>query len=397
MSDKAKKILIIDNSSWNIYNFRLGLVKELKAEGYLVQVATPVDEYIHYLNTTHFTKHIPLKQLDRNGKNPIKDVLFFFELFRSIRSERPDLVINFTIKPNIYGSLAARFNGVSTISVITGLGYSFIHQHGLMRIVPILFRLAFKKLKYLIVYNHTDHEELLKRSLIDPTRCKVIMGDGIDTEYFKPISPEPDTIEKQPFVFLFIGRLLTDKGIKEYVEAAKKLLKSNKSVECWVLGDLNFGNPADISKTELVDWIDNKYIKYFGTSHDVRPFIENAHALVLPSYREGMSRVILEAMAMGKPIITTEVAGCSETVVEGVNGLKVPARNATALYHAMDKLQSMNRYRLLSMGQKSREMALELFDKRVILKHYLRLIKNALLTKSPSSAKQERQFDKIED
>ncbi len=375
---EPRKILIIDNSSWNVYNFRLPLVKALVEVGFKVYVATPIDEFIHYLNSTHFTKHIPIKNLDRNGKNPLYDLLFWLELMRMVRREKPDLVINFTIKPNIYGSLAARIYGLPAISVATGLGYTFLHPNGFMRLVPFMYKFAFKRLSKLVLYNHEDFREFIERKLVGQNQCEVILGDGIDMAHFRPIPQATEDIEKQPFVFLFIGRLLKDKGVVEYVEAAKRLIQQGCKIECWILGDLNFGNPADILKEQLVEWIDQKYVRYLGTSHDVRPIIAKAHALVLPSYREGMPRVILEAMSMGKPIITTKVAGCDETVVEGHNGYKVPPKDADALFAAMSRMQQMNRYRLMAMGENSRIITHEKFRKEVILEKYISLITSTL-------------------
>jgi glycosyltransferase involved in cell wall biosynthesis len=176
-------------------------------------------------------------------------------------------------------------------------------------------------------------------------------------------------------VFLFIGRLLKDKGILEYVEAAKRLQEKKHKIVCWVLGGLDFGNPAHIHQAQVSDWKKKKHIKYLGTSEDVRPIIAKAHAIVLPSYREGMPRAILEAMSMGKPIITTDVAGCSETVEDGENGYKVPLKNEGALYDAMLKLSILKEYERYEMGAKSREIVMERFEKSVIQNKFIALIK----------------------
>jgi glycosyltransferase involved in cell wall biosynthesis len=354
----VKKILIVDNSSWNIYNFRLPLVKRLKSDGYEVTVATPVDEYIQYLNKTHFNRHIQLKHLSRQGKNPFQDLAFLAELLRIYRKVRPDAVIHFTIKPNIYGSLAARFFKIPAISVMTGLGYTFVHQSGSNRLAPMMMKMAFKKLKKLVVYNRDDKQELIKQKITAEARCVFVPGDGVDTNYYRPMEVKAP---RQPFLFLFIGRLLEDKGVREYVAAAKKIRSAHPGTECWIVGDLNFGNPSDITKSQLLEWIENQDIRYFATTKDVRQYIRQCNVLVLPSYREGLPRVILEAMSMGKPIITTDVAGCREAVVHPENGLIVPVRDADSLAEAMLHYRNSPPEELSRIGERNRKRVLELY------------------------------------
>ena len=374
----AGRILLIDNSCWNIYNFRFPLLQELFNQGYEVVLATPLDDYFAKLDSAIFARHIALRKLNRQGRNPLEDLALVGELLGIISEVKPSLVINFTIKPNIYGSIAARILNVPAIVVITGMGYSFLHPRGLMRVVPMLYRLAFQKLKKIVVYNHEDRKLLLQRNLTTPSQCEVILGDGVDTNHFNYL-PANHLIKKpRPFIFLFIGRLLKDKGILEYVEAAKKLQENKVEVECWVLGGLGFGNPAHIQQEELENWINRKYIKYLGTTNDIRIPLAKAHTLVLPSHREGMPRAILEAMSMGKPIITTDAAGCSETVEDGINGFKVPVKDTHALYEAMQKLRQIDPMARHEMGFQGRQMVVERFGREVIQANFMAMIETVL-------------------
>lgn len=372
----GKKIAIVDNSTWNIYNFRLPLIKLLKRKGFEVVVIAPVDNYIHYLNESHFTKHISIRFLSPQSKNPIRDLLFLFELYRVFKEEQPDLILHYTIKPNIFGNLAARLAGIPSISTITGLGYTFLNKNLINRLVPFMYKVALKKVLKLIFYNSDDCQLFIQKKLIDAKRTTVIPGSGVNTNHFRPF---PQPLPSQKFVFLFIGRLLYDKGLKEYVAAARYLKQVSTNIECWVIGELNAKNPATVAKAELVEWIDQKHIRYFGIALDVRQYLKRANVLVLPSYREGIPRSVLEAMAMQKPIITTNVAGCKETVETPENGFLVPPKNSEALQEAMLKMYTLNQEALLSMGEKSRIKALAEFDDQIIAKKYLRIINTAIL------------------
>lgn len=315
-----KTIAIVANSSWNIYNFRQPLIKQLKLAGYRVLVIAPVDEYIHYLNDSYFTRHIPLRFLAAQRKNPLWDLLLLWELYRIYRREKPGLVLHFTIKPNIYGSLAARWAGIRSVPTVTGLGYAFLHNGLLSRLARSLYQLAFRGIARAIFHNEDDRRLFIREKLIVEENTMVIPGSGVNTNHFRPL-PRPDT---DKVVFLFIGRLLHDKGIREFATAARELRRLAPRAECWVVGQLNPEYPAAVTQQELLQWIEEHHIHYLGSTKDVRPFIKQAHALVLPSYREGLPRAIIEAMAMGKPIITTDTAGCRETVEPGCNGYLTP-------------------------------------------------------------------------
>ncbi|MCR9289961.1 MAG: glycosyltransferase [Bacteroidetes bacterium] len=202
-------------------------------------------------------------------------------------------------------------------------------------------------------------------------------GSGVNSNYFRPLSnPRNDN----KFVFLFIGRLLYDKGVEEYAEASKQVRQIAKNAECWIVGELSPSNPSAVSKSKFFNWIESKNIRYFGTTKDIRGYIKQADVVVLPSYREGVPRAILEAMSMEKPIITTDVAGCNDTVEEGENGFIVPPKDSVALARAMIQMYLQSAEELEIMGKKSRQYVLERFDDKIITKSYLKLLREVLHT-----------------
>lgn len=383
-----KKIAIVDNSTWNIFNFRLSLIKRLKSAGYRVIVIAPIDEYITYLNESYFTKHIPLKWLDPQGKNPIKDLLLVRELTKIYKKEKPDYILHFTIKPNLYGNIAAQLAKIPSISIVTGLGYTFLNPSFINKLVPLFYKVALRKVKKLVVYNPDDQAVFINKNIIDKDRCLVIPGSGVNTNYYRPLVHNKN---HRKFIFLFIGRLLYDKGLREFVEAAKQVRQIGKNAECWVIGDLNPGNPSAVPKKVLFHWVESKYIRYFGTTKEVRNFIKQADVLVLPSYREGVPKSVLEAMAMGTPIITTLTAGCRETVEDGKNGYLVPAKDQLALAEAMTKMYHHSPDELETMGAYSREKALQTFDDKIITTTYIKLLKQLIQSSSNEQKARESQ------
>jgi len=370
-----KKIAIVDNSTWNIYNFRLGLIKKLNEKGYRVTVIAPVDEYIHYLNDNPFINHIPIKNLNPQGTNPWKDLLFIWELYLIYKREQPDIILHFTVKPNIFGNFAPRFAKIPSLSIVTGLGYTFLHSNLITRLAPPLYRLALKKVKKLIVHNSCDKEFFIKNRLIAEEKCLVISGSGVNSSYFHPIQQSGN---ESQFVFLFIGRLIYDKGLAEFVEAAQIVSKISKKSQCWIAGALESGNPTDVPSEQFLQWIKFHSIRYYGNTQDIRNIIKQANVIVLPSYREGIPRSILEGMAMGKPIITTSSPGCKETIVEGENGYLIPAKDVRMLAKAMLKMYNLSKEEQEEMGWKSRELALAKFDEKIITSQYITLLKKLL-------------------
>lgn len=365
-----KRIVIIANSTWNIYNFRQELIQHLKGSGFKVSVIAPVDEYIHYLNKSYFTKHIPLRHLKAQGTNIIEDIALFFELYKILRKEKPDLILSYTIKPNIYSSLIARLLKIPCIATVTGLGSSYNELEGFSWMVGRLYKTAFRQNEFVVFHNADDKRLMLEHNLIKNAQAIVIPGSGVNTETF---IPQMISSEKR-FSFLFLGRLLKDKGLLEYVAAAKYAKDILKNAQFFVAGQLNETNPNSISKEQLLDWVEHRYITYLGEEKDVRKLISRCHVFVLPSYREGLPKAILEAMAMSKPIITTRAAGCIDTVEDGINGILVNPKDELELAEAMIKIYQLSVKELNVMGKASRELVIQNFSTDKILRKYDELI-----------------------
>ena len=385
----ATTIAIVANTTWNIYNFRLSLIKALKQSGYRVLVIAPVDEYIHYLNDSYFTRHIPIKYLSPQRKNPFSDLLFLFELIRIYHREKPDIVFHYTIKPNIYGSLAARWAGIRSIPTVTGLGYAFLHSNLLSRVVQLLYRFAFKKVPLAIFHNPTDMNYFIKKGIVNKGNAQVVPGSGVNTNHFRPLSKPT----RKKFIFLFIGRLLIDKGIREYVAAARQLKRLAPNAECWVVGQLDSKNSASIEKEKLLQWVADYDIRYFGPSLDVRPYIKQADVLVLPSYREGMPKAVLEAMSMGCPVITTDTAGCRDAI-DTDSGALVPTNDSLTLAEKMVQFYHYDPEKLLLMGKAARKRVLDFFDDKIIVNSYLSICDRLLKHSPPASNKDAAVFSK---
>lgn len=350
----------------------MGILRKLVKEGYEVVVVAPVDNYIHYLQQLPSVRHLPLKHLKPQSKNPLQSLLLYWEFLRIYRSEQPDVIYHFTIKPNIFGSLAARRANIRSIPTVTGLGYTFLHSRWLNRLTIRLYRWAFSGLGKVIFHNQDDCRLFVEQKIVVPEQALVVAGSGVNTNYFRPL---PKPLSEQKFRFLFIGRLLYDKGIKEYVEAAAILQKLAPHVECQIVGDLAAANPNAIPKREFLHWLNRKYIRYFGAASDVRPYIKQCDVLVLPSYREGMPRAILEALAMGRPIITTDVAGCREAIC-AKTGCLVPVKNSKALVEAMLEFSHKDTEDLEQMSRAARSRALRVFDERLVVNDYFEQTEN---------------------
>ena len=358
-----KRIAIVANTTWNIYNFRLNLIRKLLDEGWGVSVIAPLDEFIEYKEKYPEVDHIALNSLERDGKNPFRDLALVWELRTIYKKLNPDIILHYTHKPNIYGGIAAKSLGIDSMAVITGLGYAFIHEGATQRITRSLYRLVSKWHKRIIFENEDDRDLFIESEIITQQKAIAVNGCGVDTAIFLPY---PNGKVKTKTVFTFIGRLLYDKGIVEFIEAAESIKAQVDKVEFWVVGELDDKNPSMIDKNKLLSWIDDEIIIYHGFVRDVRPIIAKSDCIVLPSYREGMPRIVLEGMSMAKPIITTRTAGCRQTIEPGVNGYLVDVRNSVELAEAMKTFLELGPDQIHEMGDKGREMAIRDFNSEKI-------------------------------
>lgn len=332
-------------------------------EGHKVVVIAPIDEYINYKDQYPSVKHYSLRSLDRDSTNPLKDLILILELRRKYRKIKPDLVLHFTNKPNIFGGFAAALTKVNSIAVVTGLGYAFIHNGLIKKITKRLYAYSSPYHKKFIFENNSDRQLFTDLKLIASGQGTSVKGCGVDTNYYKPSPVKPDAAY---VTFTFIGRLLYDKGIVEFVRVAEMIKKDYPKARFWVMGELDPENPSTINKDDLNRWMEDKTIEYLGFVSDVRPVIAKSDCIVLPSYREGLPRTVIEGLSMAKPIITTEAPGCEETVDEGSNGYLVSARSVESLHDAVRRFYLLPQEKKEKMGDAGRNKALREFDSTLI-------------------------------
>jgi glycosyltransferase involved in cell wall biosynthesis len=365
------RVVVVGVFAGSLVRFRGELLRAMAESGHEVLALAPEDDAnaratLRAMGVTFAT--VPLR---RAGLNPIWDVATVVALTRILQKHRADAVLVYAAKPVVYGLIAARLAGVPMrAAMITGVGSALgggagFRRRALAAVMRNLYSLALRHAQVVFFQNPDDERLFRSAGLIAPRAHVVrINGSGVDLAYFSPEPPPP-----LPVTFLMVGRLIRDKGLVEYVEAARHVRRLHPEVRFQLLGPLD-PNPSAVSPRDLEAWRREGAVEYLGTTADVRPFLASAHVCVLPSYGEGMPRSLLEAMAMGRAVLTTDVPGCRETVRAGHNGLLVRPKDSAALAEGMLQMVAQAS-RLSEMGRESREIAEELFDvhsvNRVIL------------------------------
>ena len=366
-----KKIILVSRCAWTLYNFRAGMIRALKQAEYKVlgggSGGDGFEPKILALGVT-FT-HLPIQ---KKGMNPLADLKLFYRLWHWYRSERPDIVHHFTIKPVIYGSLAARLAGIPKIvNTVTGLGYVFTGNNATASrmVVRQMFRAGIKCADFTFFQNSDDRQYLMGGSS-RWRKTGMLPGSGVDCERFKPAST-PAVDDDAAVTFLLVSRMLKDKGIYEFAEAARTVRRIAPLVRFQLLGGRDERNPNVIPRADLDRLQQAGILEWFGAVEDVRPILAAADVVVLPSYyREGIPRSLLEAAAMGKPIITTDSIGCRETVDHQRTGLLVPAKDVAALVRAMQWMLE-HRQQRQNMGKAGRRKVEEQFDEQIVVDRIL--------------------------
>ena len=354
------KILILTNFDVGLYQFRRELLAEL-LKTHEVLISLPDGDFVQpleemgcrFLNTP----------LDRRGINPLTDLRLIGRYLRMLRLEKPDFVITYTIKPNIYGGIACRLLGVPYASNITGLGTAF-QKSGLLRaLVSTMYRAALKKASVVFFENAGNRETLLREGIVHQNQCKLLPGAGVNLEHYV-LTPYPR--ESEPARFLFIGRVMAEKGIDELFAAMERLCWEGVPCCLDVLGGFEENYDKKIEKYTAQGWL-----HYHGYQKDVRPFIARAHCFVLPSWHEGMANTNLECAAMGRPLITSRIHGCMEAVIEGESGLLCEPKNVDSLYTAMRQFLGMSTEQWEAMGKAGRQYMETTFDKKKVVEKTL--------------------------
>lgn len=353
------KILIISSYAPEVITFRGDMILEMKNKGHEILVAAPesggiVAEVQNKIGVRYYSIY-----MNRTGKNPFQDIKTLCDIIKLIKKTKPDYVFTYTIKPVIYGGLASRISRINnTYAMMSGLGSVSrsitLKESIIKQIVNIQYRVALKEYKKVFFQNMDDRNEFIKLNLVKKDNTAIVNGSGVNLDRFR--------YEDMPNnnIFIFVGRLLKDKGIKEYFEAARIVKRKHKDAVFYVLGPRD-SNPTAISDKIIDEYIRDGSIEYLGSTKDVRPFLKSSRVFVLPSYHEGTSRATLEAMATGRPIITTDAPGCRETVVDGVNGFLVPVKDPNALAQKMMWMIE-NKDKTKEMGFESFKICQEKYD-----------------------------------
>lgn len=360
-------VVLSANSAWNILNFRRPLLEALQSADYRIIAIVPDGEGIPALEGLGVG--VVVVSMSPRGMSPASDTLLFLRYLRLLNRLRPAAFLGFTAKPNIYGGIAARALGIPTINNITGLGTSFLSGRFLERFVSGLYRLALSNSAMVLFHNEDDLELFVARGLVARHKARVIPGSGIDLKHFAPSVRSTETALR----FLFVGRLLTDKGIVEFGEAAVMLQGSLPDARFIVIGEWS-PHPRAAPRDQLNTWADDGLLEFVGAVKDVRPFLESADCVVLPSYREGLPRVLLEASAMARPSIAADVPGCRQVIEDGVTGYLCEVRSAPALAQAILTFASLTADERSAMGQGARERAEERFGAERVSNAYISVL-----------------------
>jgi glycosyltransferase involved in cell wall biosynthesis len=362
------KVIIIGALPESLINFRGELLFSLAkkklsivamASSSAENISLGIDNVLSMLKKNKIAyKSYPVQ---RNGVNLVSDLYTWKVLRNEFKLQQPDIILAYTIKPIIWGGLASRVSPKTHFyALVTGLGFAFQgktwKRRILTRLITLLYKASLKNTKKVIFQNPDNLQEFISRNIVPKEKCELVNGSGVDIEKFS-FTPSPQV---KPIIFLTIGRLLGEKGFREYAQAAKLVKKQYPEVIFQLLGPED-PSPDGLSIKEVDLWQKNEIIDYLGSTSDVLPYLQGCHIYVLPSYHEGMPRTVLEAMAIGRPILTTDVPGCRETVINGENGYLVPKSNAKALAERMIWfIENSDQWE--RMGNRSRQFAEEKYD-----------------------------------
>lgn len=367
-----RKVVIAANSAWNVVNFRAGLIRGLRGAGFDPVVIAPDDDATRQRMAELAVEHIPIR-IARSGMNPFADLRLLREFRSVLQRVQPAAFLGFTIKPNIYGTMAASRLGIPALPNVSGLGTAFIRPGPLQMLVTRLYRRAFRDVPLAFFQNPDDQQLFVARGIIEAERTRLVPGSGVDLDRF-----EAAPLPAGPPVFLLVGRMLRDKGVAEFVEAARLLRLELPDARMRLLGPVDEGNRTAIPRARLDAWVGEGLVEYLGTADDVRPHLARATAVVLPSYREGLPRSLLEAAAMGRPLIATRVAGCREVVEEGVNGFLCDPADPASLAAAMKQFADLPDDSKAAMGAAARRKVQGRFSEQAVVRSYVEALNRVI-------------------
>lgn len=361
-----KRILILANNDVGLYKFRKELI-DLIVKKYEVYISVPYGDFVPHL------KNIGCKFIDtaisRRGTNPLTDMKLLMNYKKIIKEIKPDVVLTYTIKPNVYGGLACRIHGVPYITNITGLGTAVEKPGLLQKFTTFLYKISLKEASCIFLQNKENRNFLEKNKVIN-SNAKLIPGSGVNLNYYSLLNYPSDTTIN----FLFIARVMKEKGIDQFLDASESIKKKYPNTQFHILGFCE-----DAYEEKLKEMQDKGFIKYHGMQNDVREFHKISHCTIHPTYYpEGMSNVLLESAACGRPIITTDRSGCREIVDVGVNGYVIQQKNSEDLIKKIELFMKLDNNARKKMGIAGREKVENEFDRQIVLKSYMEEIEKAL-------------------
>ena len=365
-----KTVAIVLNTSWNIFNFRLNLMRAFKEQGFQVIAIAPRDEYSERLLELGFDEYHEIK-MSNAGMNPMEDLRTLWDFIRLYRKVKPDIICHYTIKPNIYGTLAASINNIPSINNVAGLGTLFLVDNMMTKLAKLLYKIALSRSHVVLFQNQDDCDLFIEGGLVKKEKVDLIPGSGVDLVRF---SPRDKPYENDTLKFLLIGRMLWDKGVGEFVSAARLLKAKYPQVVFQLLGAVDADNRSAITKSEVQQWVEEGIVEYLGNTDNVGDYISMAGCVVLPSYREGVPRTLLESAAMAKPLVTTDTVGCKDVVDDGVNGFLCELKSSEDLALKIEKIILMSNQNRITMGENGRRKIETEFDENIVLSKYLEIV-----------------------
>ena len=371
-----KLIAFVSNSAWSVYNFRLDVIRQFNKSGYAILVIAPDDDFSNLL-VNEGCQYVSV-DFNNRSKNPFNDLNLYRQLKSVYKKYRPDFIFHYVIKPNIYGSLAAAKYSLKSISVITGLGYSFAKKNWLYELTKFLYKKALKKTEEVWFLNNEDANIFASEKIVNKKKIKILPSEGVNTEYFSP--DFKTTLQRQNnFTFLMSTRLLRSKGVSVYVDAARILKKKNYKVNFELIGFFEKQHPDSISEDELKKWRTEGLINYSGFAKDVREYLINADCFVFPSfYNEGIPRCLMEAASMELPIITSFSRGCKEVVNDNLNGFVCNLNDPFDVADKMEKIINLSAEERKLMGKNGRDLVIKKFNVRQVIEEYERTLSKIL-------------------
>jgi glycosyltransferase involved in cell wall biosynthesis len=367
-------VTLSSNTSWYLYNFRASTVRRLIADGYGVVCLSPEDDYSQKLMDDLGCEWLPLV-MNNKGNNPFKDAGLVFQFWRYYRSLRPVAALHFTIKNNVYGTWAARSLGVPAINNVSGLGTAFIRKGVISAIVRLLYKTSQPFAHRIFCQNGDDLRLLVDSKLVSPDRLELLPGSGVDLERFNPGLRDPHS---GTFRFLYAGRMLADKGLNELIDAVRSINADGLRCSLWLTGFADVVNVSSISSHQISEWGKESGVEWLGSSDSMEQIYAAVDCVVLPSYREGMPRSLLEAGAMGLPVVATNVPGCRNIVEHGYNGLLCEVKNSSSLMQAMQQIMVMTEQERLMMGENGRTLVSQNYGEHLVIEATMRSIESII-------------------